>query len=83
MTSPSRAYGGSTGQTAARILIILDKLGQIPTASEAQSFPTAVNVIRAMSRLAKLDFWLRNPDYLADELITDVEQGAINPAVRL
>lgn len=37
-----------------------------------------VNVIRAEKRLQALDFWLRNPDYLADELVTAVEDGRLD-----
>jgi hypothetical protein len=80
MISTLRAYGGSTSQTAARILVLLDKLGQTPTPAELATMTGAVKVIRAMSRLAKLDFWLRNPDYLADELLTDIENGILAPA---
>jgi hypothetical protein len=32
-----------------------------------------VGVVRTQVRLQKLDFWLRNPDYLADELLTKYE----------
>lgn len=39
--------------------------------------PGCVRVIRAQSRLAKLDFWLRNPDYLADELLNDLDAGLL------
>ena len=35
-------------------------------------------VIRSERRLQALDFWLRNPDYLADELVTAVETGALD-----
>ncbi|MGW3658022.1 hypothetical protein ACWD6R_21020 [Streptomyces sp. NPDC005151] len=31
-------------------------------------------MLRAEGRLQKLDFWLRNPDYLADELLNDYER---------
>ena len=33
-------------------------------------------VLRGQKRLQALDFWLRNPDYLADELLTQIEGGA-------
>lgn len=77
LTSPPRANGGATSQSAARILILLDKLGDIPTNADDAIMPGCVRVIRAQSRLAKLDFWLRNPDYLADELLTDLEAGLL------
>ncbi|KQR66497.1 hypothetical protein [Frigoribacterium sp. Leaf172] len=35
-------------------------------------------VVSSLIRLQKLDFWLRNPDYLADELLTDYEQGLVS-----
>jgi hypothetical protein len=82
-TVSPRALGGSTSQAACRILLLLDKLGQEPTAADLGIFPTAVKVIRATSRLAKLDFWLRNPDYLANELLNDVESQALAPGVAL
>lgn len=81
-TSP-RASGGATSQAAARLLIIMDKLGDAPNAQEIAAVPEAVRVVRALSRLAKLDFWLRNPDYLADEVLNDVAQGGLNAAVAL
>lgn len=83
MTSALRANGGATSQSAARILILLDKLGDAPTTADLAVMPESVKVIRAQSRLAKLDFWLRNPDYLADELLTDLEAGLLTDDVVL
>jgi len=77
-TVPPRAHGGSTSQAAARIFFLLDRLGQEPTEADLAIFPSAVRVIRATSRLAKLDFWLRNPDYLANEPLNDVEDGQLS-----
>ena len=37
-----------------------------------------VMVVRSELRLQATDFWLRNPDYLADELLTLVEAGALD-----
>ena len=34
-----------------------------------------VGVLRAQSRLQALDFWIRYPDYLANELLNEFEQG--------
>jgi hypothetical protein len=39
-----------------------------------------VGVIRAEKRLQALDFWLRNPDYLADEILNLVQGHALNGA---
>ena len=36
---------------------------------------SAVGVVRTQTRLQKLDFWVRNPDYLANELLNDYENG--------
>lgn len=77
MTSARRANGGATSQSAARILILLDKLGDAATSADKAVMAGCVKVIRAQSRLAKLDFWLRNPDYLADELLTDLAAGIL------
>lgn len=35
-------------------------------------------MVRSELRLQATDFWLRNPDYLADELITLVESGVLD-----
>ena len=43
----------------------------------------AVAVVRAEGRLQKLDFWLRNPDYLADELLNDYERSRDRESINL
>lgn len=64
----------STMQHAIRLLVLLDGCGD----PVAQGDPEGcVAVIRAELRLQALDFWLRNPDYLAGELLTMVEAGAL------
>lgn len=73
--SDARRRGGSTSQTAARVLVLLDVLGT-PVA-EPCDVDDAVAVVSSLIRLQKLDFWLRNPDYLADELLTEYEQGRV------
>ncbi|WP_208722318.1 hypothetical protein [Amycolatopsis thermoflava] len=35
----------------------------------------AVGIVEGQLRLQKLDFWLRNPDFLADELLNDYERS--------
>lgn len=55
---------------------MLDVLGDpIDASCEADS---AVSVIFSLTRVQKLDFWLRNPDYLADELLTDLAVGRLD-----
>lgn len=55
------------------IAAVADPIG----APVGPDIPTnAVAVLHAESRLQKLDFWLRNPDYLADELLNDYERSS-------
>ncbi|MEV6842467.1 hypothetical protein [Actinoplanes sp. NPDC051411] len=69
---PSRA------QDAVRILLIIsaaaESLREPPLHDPALA--DAVAVVQSQVRLQKLDFWVRNPDYLADELLTEYEHGA-------
>ncbi|UZG60389.1 hypothetical protein [Rhodococcus opacus] len=55
--------------------MILADCGEPVTGSDPAD---TVRVIRSELRLQALDFWLRNPDYLADELVTKVEVGEID-----
>lgn len=71
-----RSRGGSSGQTATRLLIILDVLGS--PVGNVTDLPTAVKVVSSLTRLEKLDFWIRNPDYLADELLKEVNAGRLS-----
>lgn len=54
-------------QDAVRLLVLLHVCGTRPAADPPR--PDAVAVILAESRVQALDFWLRNPDYLALELL--------------
>lgn len=62
-------------QHAIRLLVLLSRCGEKPTDSDP---PGMASVVRSELRLQATDFWLRNPDYLADELITLVESGAVD-----
>jgi hypothetical protein len=62
----------SVMQHAIRLLTILSQCGE---AVKMVDPPDCVAVIRAELRLQALDFWLRNPDYLAGEFLTKVESG--------
>lgn len=62
-------------QTATRLLVMLDVLGD-PTDASCE-VDSAVSVVTSLTRVQKLDFWLRNPDYLADELLTELEDGRV------
>lgn len=61
-------------QHAVRLLVLMSRCGEQATKSDP---PGMAAVVRSELRLQAMDFWLRNPDYLADELITLVESGAI------
>lgn len=78
VATTARSGGGSDSQTAMRLLISLDVLGT--AVAGPPPFPTAVKVVRSLTRLEKLDFWMRNPDYLADELLTDLDSGLLKLA---
>lgn len=64
-----------------RLLFILDRLGDLCDADSGAP-PSAVRVIQAQRKLQKLDFLVRNPDYLADQIITGYETGRL-PRERL
>ncbi|MGV9532084.1 hypothetical protein ACWEU6_12820 [Streptosporangium sandarakinum] len=56
------------------LLLIATVADELDEAARASAPDGAVAVLRAESRLQKLDFWLRNPDYLADELLNDYDR---------
>lgn len=62
-------------QHAIRLLVLLNACGEPVKDSDPDG---TVAVIRSELRLQATDFWLRNPDYLADELLTLVESGDID-----
>lgn len=61
-------------QHALRLLVLIDRTGEEATESDP---PTAVKAVRSELRLQAMDFWMRNPDYLADEIISQVEAGVL------
>jgi hypothetical protein len=68
--------GPTSGQTAVRVLFILDRLGE-PCGGAEDVAESAVKVIRSHRMLQKLDFLVRNPDYLADVIIAGWEEGRL------
>jgi hypothetical protein len=65
-------------QDAVRILMLVDKAADPVADADITGDPalaTAVGVVQSQVRLQKLDFWVRNPDYLANELLNDYENG--------
>jgi hypothetical protein len=66
---------GDRFSDAIRLLLLIAAVADPLNEAEQQAAPKdAVAVLRAEGRLQKLDFWLRNPDYLADELLNDYER---------
>lgn len=66
---------GDSFSDAIRLLLLIAAVCEPLNEAEQQAAPKgAVAVLRAEGRLQKLDFWLRNPDYLADELLNDCER---------
>ncbi len=64
----------SVYQDAIRLLLLISEAAEpLPDPLPAGAPEEAVAVLRSQVLLQKLDFWLRNPDYLADELITRFE----------
>ncbi|MFD6892704.1 hypothetical protein [Streptomyces sp. NPDC059957] len=65
----------SREQDAVRILLLVDGACE-PLSVPEQAEPAlqqAVGVVRTQVKLQKLDFWLRNPDFLANELLNGYE----------
>lgn len=61
----------SERQTAVRLLACIQAAGKTIDASRWGQ--DVVCVLHSQSRLQALDFWMRNPDYLANELLTEFE----------
>ena len=61
----------SERQTAIRLLACIQAAGD--TINPIRWGHDIVCVLRSQSRLQALDFWMRNPDYLANELLTEFE----------
>ena len=61
----------SERQTAIRLLACIQAAGDRNSAIRWGD--DVVSVLHSQSRLQALDFWMRNPDYLANELLTEFE----------
>lgn len=62
-------------QGALRLLFLLDRAGVAPPPGSRGQALGAVAVIEAERKLQALHFWMRNPDYLAHEILVGVESG--------
>jgi hypothetical protein len=63
----------SDRQSAVRLLACIDAAGT--PVEDGTWGPDVVAVLHAQSRLQALDFWMRYPDYLANELLNEYEQS--------
>lgn len=61
-------------QHALRLLVLMDRTGEPSTEGDP---PVAIKAVRSELRLQAMDFWMRNPDYLADEVISQVLDGKL------
>ena len=78
--------GGPTTrmQDAVRLLMLINEAVESVSEAEIAGNPaleTTVGVVSTQVRLQKLDFWVRNPDYLANELLNDYVNGDQDPAL--
>lgn len=65
-------------QGALRMLFLLDRCGRSPAPGSHAAEIGAVAVIAAEKKLQALHFWIRNPDYLAYEILCRVEEGDLD-----
>jgi hypothetical protein len=73
--------GSTDRQSAVRLLACIDAGGNPDHPN--QWGPDVVAALHAQSRLHALDFWMRNPDYLANELLTEFEASGDRTLVHL
>jgi len=73
--------GSTDRQSAVRLLACIDAAGNPDRANQWGS--DVVVALHAQSRLQALDFWMRNPDYLANELLTEFEASGDRTLVHL
>lgn len=62
-------------QGALRLLFLLDRAGTTPRPESPAEAAGAVAVIEAEKKLQALHFWMRNPDYLALEILDLIQEG--------
>jgi hypothetical protein len=66
-------------QGALRLLFLLDAAGVLVDGGPTIP-PTAVKVVRSEKRIQAMDFWMRNPDYLAAEVLVLVQSRRFTDA---
>jgi hypothetical protein len=68
----SSPFRGTRYQHLVRVVFLLRRCGGTPGPAAPDG---ALSEMRSQLRLQALDFWLRNPDYLANELLDEYEDG--------
>ncbi|MFJ9317919.1 hypothetical protein ACIRN4_27275 [Pimelobacter simplex] len=71
-------------QDAVRLLMLINEAAEAVSPEDIAGDPrleAAVGVVCTQVRLQKLDFWVRNPDYLANELLSEYVNGDQDPAL--
>lgn len=82
VADPTTVRRASRWQDAVRMLLLIDASAEtLPNDLNPQAPPGAVGMVRTQVRLQKLDFWVRYPDYLAYELMTEYEKAPDEPAL--
>jgi hypothetical protein len=84
MNSTGAVFRGTREQHLVRVVFLLRHCGSPPGPAAPEG---ALSEMRSQLRLQALDFWMRNPDYLADELISEYEttgdQALVDEARRI
>ncbi|MEV0082874.1 hypothetical protein [Saccharopolyspora sp. NPDC050642] len=62
-----------------RLLLLIAAASDTPSDEDGDVAGEAVGVVRGQLRLQKLDFWVRYPDYLANELMNEYEKAPDEP----
>jgi len=70
-----RRRSTSREQDAVRLLLLLSAAGDAAVPKALGTPEGATHLIRGQMKLQALDFWLRYPDYLANELLGEYEAG--------
>jgi hypothetical protein len=69
----------SRWQSTVRLLLLLTAASDAPADADGEVPDGTVGVVRGQLRLQKLDFWVRYPDYLANELMNEYEKTPDEP----
>ncbi|MER7455630.1 hypothetical protein [Micromonospora sp. NPDC126480] len=70
----------SLWQDAVRLLLLINAAAK-PVGGDSEAPIDAVGVVHTQVRLQKLDFWVRYPDYLANELLNEYQANPDSPGL--